>query len=76
MLALGNTRLACRPAVIVESTIALAHNLGLSVVAEGIEDARTEARLRALGCDEGQGFLFGRPMPAATALAWLDAFVP
>ena len=63
-------------AVIVESTIALAHNLGLSVVAEGIEDARTEARLRALGCDEGQGFLFGRPMPAANALAWLDAFVP
>ncbi len=63
-------------AVIVESTIALAHNLGLSVVAEGIEDARTEARLRALGCDEGQGFLFGRPMPAANALAWLDAFAP
>ncbi|MEO8102863.1 MAG: EAL domain-containing protein [Betaproteobacteria bacterium] len=59
-------------AVIVESTIALAHNLGLSVVAEGIEDARTEARLRELGCDEGQGYLFGRPMAAAETFAWLE----
>ena len=59
-------------AVIVESTITLAHNLGLSVVAEGIEDAGTEARLRALGCDEGQGYLYGRPMPAADVSAWLD----
>ncbi len=63
-------------AVIVESTIALAHNLGLSVVAEGIEDAMTEARLCSLGCDEGQGYLFGRPMPAADALAWLEATAP
>ena len=61
-------------AVIVESTIALAHNLGLSVVAEGIEDAKTAARLCALGCDEGQGFLYGRPMPAAEATAWLETF--
>ena len=61
-------------AVIVESTIALAHNLGLSVVAEGIEDANTEMRLCALGCDEGQGYLFGRPMPAADAAAWLGTF--
>jgi diguanylate cyclase (GGDEF)-like protein/PAS domain S-box-containing protein len=58
-------------AVIVESTIALAHNLGLSVVAEGIEDAATDARLRALGCDEGQGYLYARPMPVADTTAWL-----
>lgn len=58
-------------AVIVASTIALAHNLGLSVVAEGIEDVDTAARLGALGCDEGQGYLYGRPMPAAEASDWL-----
>ncbi|MEQ1516820.1 MAG: EAL domain-containing protein, partial [Usitatibacteraceae bacterium] len=62
-------------AVIVESTIALAHNLGLSVVAEGIEDANTDARLRALGCDEGQGYLYARPMPAAEATDWMKLLV-
>ncbi len=60
-------------AVIVASTIALAHNLGLTVVAEGIEDVNTEERLCALGCDEGQGYLYGRPMPAAEASVWLLA---
>ena len=59
--------------VIVESTIALAHNLGLSVVAEGIEDARTETRLRALRCDEGQGYLYSRPMSGVDASSWLQA---
>lgn len=49
---------------VVASTIALAHDLGLEVVAEGIEDPTTAARLRALGCDLGQGFIFGRPVPA------------
>ena len=59
-------------AVIVESTINLAHNLGLSVVAEGIEDAATHLRLRALGCDEGQGYFFARPMDEDAASAWLE----
>ncbi len=58
-------------AVIVESTIGLAHNLGLSVVAEGIEDAKTMGRLRALGCDEGQGYYFARPMDVTAADEWL-----
>jgi EAL domain-containing protein (putative c-di-GMP-specific phosphodiesterase class I) len=57
---------------IVESTIHLAHDLGLSVIAEGIEDEPTLAALRAHGCDEGQGFLIGRPMSAVDATAWLD----
>ena len=56
---------------IVESTIHLAHDLGLKVIAEGIEDEATLAALRAQGCDEGQGYLIGRPMPAAAATAWL-----
>lgn len=59
-------------AVIVESTINLAHNLGLSVVAEGIEDAATHMRLRALGCDEGQGYFIARPMDKDAASAWLE----
>jgi EAL domain-containing protein (putative c-di-GMP-specific phosphodiesterase class I) len=52
-------------AKIVRSTIDLAHNLGLSVVAEGIENAAVWDLLEALGCDEGQGFHMGRPLPAA-----------
>src|SRR5437762_7000921 len=52
-------------AVIVRSTVDLAHNLGLRVVAEGVEDAVTLRRLAALGCDYVQGYHLGRPMPAA-----------
>jgi EAL domain-containing protein (putative c-di-GMP-specific phosphodiesterase class I) len=59
--------------VIVESTVGLAHNLGLSVVAEGIEDEPTLAALRAMGCDEGQGFFIAPPMDAAEASRWMEA---
>jgi diguanylate cyclase (GGDEF)-like protein/PAS domain S-box-containing protein len=52
-------------AVIVRSTIDLAHNLGLKVVAEGIETEEHLARLAELRCDVGQGFLLGRPVPPA-----------
>lgn len=51
-------------AVIVRSTIDLAHNLGLTVVAEGIEDAETLAMLVGLGCDSAQGYYFSKPLPA------------
>jgi diguanylate cyclase (GGDEF)-like protein len=61
-------------AKIVRSTIELAHNLGLSVVAEGVETARTWKLLAALGCDEGQGHYISRPMPEAQFMAWLDAW--
>ena len=49
---------------IVRSTIDLAHNLGLRVVAEGVETRETWRTLHALGCDEAQGFWLARPMPA------------
>jgi diguanylate cyclase (GGDEF)-like protein len=49
---------------IVDAVIALAHGLGIGVVAEGIETGRQAERLRELGCDLGQGYLFARPMPA------------
>lgn len=47
--------------LIVRSTIDLAHSLGLSVTAEGVEDQATLDGLRALGCDAVQGFLLSRP---------------
>ena len=58
---------------IVDAVIALAHGLGMAVVAEGIETSRQEERLRELGCDFGQGYLFARPMPADKIAAFLRA---
>ena len=51
-------------ASIVSSTIDLGHNLGLKVVAEGVEEADTLLMLRALGCDYAQGFLISKPLAA------------
>ena len=61
-----------RNAIVVRSTIELAHNLGLRTVAEGIEDAFTFERLRALGCELAQGFHMSKPLPAARLLHWWD----
>jgi len=55
---------------IVRSTIDLAHGLGLTVVAEGVENAQVWELLRELACDEAQGFHMGRPMPAAEFARW------
>ncbi len=51
-------------AAIVSSTIGLSRQLGLSVIAEGIENRATADFLVGMGCEEGQGYYFGRPMPA------------
>jgi diguanylate cyclase (GGDEF)-like protein len=56
---------------IVGNTIDLAHQLGIRVVAEGIESEAIRSELRALGCDTGQGFFLGRPMPAARFTEWM-----
>ncbi|MDX6284815.1 MAG: diguanylate cyclase [Frankiales bacterium] len=58
-------------AAIISSVIQLGHNLGLQVVAEGVETTETFAWLCAAGCDVAQGFLFARPMPAAAMSEWL-----
>jgi EAL domain-containing protein (putative c-di-GMP-specific phosphodiesterase class I) len=50
---------------LVRSVVELAHNIGLAVVAEGVETEAIAARLANLDCDRLQGYLFGRPMPAA-----------
>jgi len=61
-------------AKIVRSTIDLAHNLGLSVVAEGVENVKAWDMLRDLECDEAQGYHMGRPMPATDFHRWTTAW--
>ncbi len=56
---------------IVRSTIALAHNLSLDVIAEGVEDKETLAMLRAMGCDQAQGYGLCRPQPIDDLISWL-----
>ena len=55
---------------IVEAVVRLAHALKLTVVAEGVETPTQVERLKALGCDEFQGFWFAKPMPEVELLAW------
>ena len=57
-------------ATIVRSTIALAHDLGLTVVTEGVEDWVSWDRLVAFGCDSAQGYLISRPLPADEFVDW------
>jgi diguanylate cyclase (GGDEF)-like protein len=57
---------------IVRSTIDMAHHMGLAVVAEGIETEAVSLRLRSFGCDQAQGYLYSRPLPAAEFIAWLE----
>lgn len=59
-------------AMIVRSTIDLAHNLGLSVVAEGVENQTIYQLLAALGCDEGQGYHMTRPVISTAFAAWRE----
>jgi diguanylate cyclase (GGDEF)-like protein/PAS domain S-box-containing protein len=54
-----------QPVPIVRAIIAMAHSLQLEVLAEGVEDERQRSMLMAEGCDQAQGYLFGRPMRAA-----------
>src|SRR6204780_322436 len=57
--------------MIVRTTIDLAHQLGVKVVAEGVESETVRSELHALGCDLAQGFLFGRPVSTGSFAAWL-----
>lgn len=57
--------------LIVNSTIHLAHNMGLRVVAEGVENEALLVRLAEMGCDEAQGYFIGRPMAVVNANEWI-----
>ncbi|PRC95242.1 putative bifunctional diguanylate cyclase/phosphodiesterase [Solimicrobium silvestre] len=63
-------------AKIVRSTIDLGHNMGLRVVAEGIESEAVWWLLAKMGCDQGQGYFMSRPMPAAQLIGWIAQWVP
>ncbi|MBI3777560.1 MAG: EAL domain-containing protein [Gammaproteobacteria bacterium] len=60
-------------ATIVRSTVELAHNLGLSVVAEGVENEQVLGLLAKHGCDTAQGYFLGRPMPLSEITQYLEA---
>jgi len=57
--------------VIVKATVDLAHNLGLSITAEGIEDAEVANDLQAMGCDIGQGYYFAKGLSHQDLMEWL-----
>ncbi len=59
-------------AVIVRSTVELGHSLGLKVIAEGVETEAVWDRLKALGCDDAQGYYMGRPLPVDKFSEWLQ----
>jgi len=59
-------------AKIVRSVIDLAHNLGVTVVAEGVETPKAWKMLQALGCDEAQGYFIAKPMPEALFANWIS----
>ncbi|EAU53836.1 putative bifunctional diguanylate cyclase/phosphodiesterase [Mariprofundus ferrooxydans] len=61
--------------VIVRTVISMAHNMGLRVVAEGVETRRDWDALTAMNCDRIQGYFISRPLPVEQITRWLEAFV-
>ncbi len=59
-------------AIIVRSVVDLGHNLGLQIVAEGVEDHETWDQLAQLGCDDAQGYFLAKPMAPGELMAWLE----
>jgi EAL domain-containing protein (putative c-di-GMP-specific phosphodiesterase class I) len=59
--------------IIVSSMIALAHNLGMQVVAEGVEDEPTRKALAEMGCDQIQGYFISKPKPWHELADWVVA---
>lgn len=70
---LENLHVDSRACAIVRSIIELAHNLGIKVIAEGVETEQQYSLLRDLGCDEFQGYLICRPSEPEAAITWWNA---
>jgi len=60
--------------VMVRSTVDLGHALGLNVIAAGVEDEVTLARLKQIGCDRAQGGYFSEPIPPLEFMRWTSDF--
>jgi diguanylate cyclase (GGDEF)-like protein len=60
--------------VIIDAVVSIASKLNMHVVAEGVEESAQQNRLAALGCNRGQGWLFGRPMPTCDATKYLQEY--
>jgi EAL domain-containing protein (putative c-di-GMP-specific phosphodiesterase class I) len=69
-----NMHISERSFQIIKSALELSRRLGLSTVAEGIEDRETATALASMGCNYAQGFLFAKPMPLEQACAWVPRF--
>jgi EAL domain-containing protein (putative c-di-GMP-specific phosphodiesterase class I) len=63
-----------RDRIMVQKTIEMGHELGLHVIAEGVETREQLDLLRQDGCDSVQGYLFSRPLPAKDLVSWLDSY--
>ncbi|MDP1633890.1 MAG: EAL domain-containing protein, partial [Gallionellaceae bacterium] len=66
--------IASQDSIIVSSTIGLAHNLGMKVVAEGVEDLATLKALAGMGCNLIQGYHISKPRPWGELVGWVPAF--
>jgi EAL domain-containing protein (putative c-di-GMP-specific phosphodiesterase class I) len=64
-----------RDRTIVQSSIDLVNKFGMRVVAEGVEDTTTLRLLKEMGCDQAQGYLISRPLPAEHLAGWLENWV-
>jgi EAL domain-containing protein (putative c-di-GMP-specific phosphodiesterase class I) len=65
---------SARDRIMVQRTIEMAHDLGMQVVAEGVETQEQLDLLRSNGCDIAQGYLFSHPIPAKEMVNWLHAY--
>jgi len=63
-----------RNRIMVQKTIELGHELGMQVMAEGVETQEQFDLLRRYGCDGAQGYLFSRPIPAGEMVSWLKQY--
>ena len=60
--------------VMVQKTIEIGHELGMKVMAEGVETKAQLEYLRLKGCDSAQGYFFSRPLPLNQMVSWLEAY--
>jgi EAL domain-containing protein (putative c-di-GMP-specific phosphodiesterase class I) len=63
-----------RDRIMVQKTIEMGHELGMQVIAEGVETQEQLDLLRMKGCDSAQGYLFSRPLPVKETMRWLETY--